>query len=96
MKEPKKTERQKKREAQLKKWAVKLAELEVKADVIVKHARRTAERRATTLRSQLTTARKKLHQLKQSTDEAWRELRPAVERSWADLRQSMKKAKTKF
>ncbi len=60
------------------------------------HARAEFERQRETLPPKLDKARRRLEELKQTSGEAWLELKPGLQRSWEELRKSVDAAAAKF
>jgi len=83
-------------DAQLREWSSKIDELNAKADKATAEAKIEYYEQIEELRSKQTAAQTKLHELRNSGEQAWEELKPGLEHAWDDLKTSVEKAISKF
>jgi hypothetical protein len=87
---------QEKMEAQLREWAAKIDGLKAKADKAKAEVKIKYYGQILELRIKQEVARQKLHELRESGDEAWEELKVGVDRALGDLKGSLNRAVSRF
>ena len=85
-----------KREAELKEWDAKILQLEAKAEQAEAQIKIHYYEQLESLRAKQTTVRGKLHELKQSSGEAWETIKVGLENAWEDLKGGLTNAAAKF
>lgn len=91
-----KQEYQRKMEAQIEKIQSQIDELKVKASLAKADAKDAYQEQIDTLNSKYSIATSKLEQLKDSSGNAWEEMKTGLERAWGELQDSFNKASTHF
>lgn len=87
---------QEKMESQLRKWTAKIDSLKAKADRTKAEARIKYHGQIIELRIKQELARQRLHELKESGDEAWEELKAGVDKALEDLKDALSRAVSRF
>jgi uncharacterized coiled-coil DUF342 family protein len=87
---------QEKFDAQLREWSAKIEELKAKADKAKAEAKIEYCEQIEELRSKRAAVQTKLHELSESGERAWEELKPGLEHAWEDLKTSAENAIAKF
>jgi hypothetical protein len=76
-------------DAQIEELRAQIGELLRKLDIAV-------GKEAEALRPKLRLARQKLHELKETSAEAWGDLKPGLEKAWEELQKSLNQAASRF
>jgi len=87
---------QEKMEAQLREWSAKIDLLKAKAEKAKADAKITYLKQIEELRSKQESVKQKIHEFKESGDEAWEDFKEGVEEAAADLKKALKRAVTRF
>ena len=87
---------QKKLEAQLKEWDVKLDQLSAKAQTAKADARINYENELERLKSKRAAAHKTLEELGKRSENAWEDMKGGVEKVWDDMSKAIDKAAARF
>ena len=85
-----------KAESQLKKWGTEIDVLKAKADKAKAEARITYLKQIEELRSKQESVKQKVHELKESGDEAWEDFTKGVEEAFKDMKKALKQAASRF
>jgi malate synthase len=80
----------------LDKWNADLAKLEAKARVAKTDLQIEYEMQLETLKKHRETASAKLHEIQESSGEAWQELRAGADTAWVAMREAVEKAAAHF
>lgn len=87
---------QEKMEARLHEWQAKIDVLKSKAQKVKADQKIKYQEEIDKLQAQQQKMRKKLDELKSSSDSAWKELKVGVEMAWKDLESAVKHGMEKF
>lgn len=79
-----------------KKLEDQLSELGAQINDLIRRLETAAEKEAETLRPRLKLAQERLHELKQTSGEAWQDLKPGIEKAWDELQKSFNQAASRF
>jgi nucleotide-binding universal stress UspA family protein len=85
-----------KMEAELKKWGHKIDILKAKAEKSKVEAKITYLKQIEELRAKQESVKQKVHDLKESGDEAWREIRKGVDKAVGEMKEAFRRAKSKL
>jgi nucleotide-binding universal stress UspA family protein len=83
-------------EGQLKEWGAEIDILKAKAEKAKAEAKITYLKQIEELRSKQESVKQKVHQLKESGDEAWEDVKKGVDNAFADLKKALKRAASRF
>jgi nucleotide-binding universal stress UspA family protein len=83
-------------EAQLKEWGAGIDALKAKAEMSTAGVKNAYLKQIEELRKKQETARRKLQELKESGDLAWKDLKSGADQVFADLKRSLKQAARRF
>ena len=83
-------------EAELKEWDAEIMQHEAKAERAQAQIQIQYFEQLAALRTQHTTARDKLHELKQASGSAWESVKLGVESAWHELRSGLTSIAAKF
>ena len=73
-----------------------LAELGAQISELMRKLETAAEKEAEALRPRLKAAQERLHELRQTSAEAWEDLKPGIEKAWDELQKSFNQAAARF
>ena len=73
-----------------------LAELGAQISELMRKLETAAEKEAEALRPRLKAAQERLHELRQTSAEAWEDLKPGIEKAWDELQKSLHQAAARF
>jgi uncharacterized alpha-E superfamily protein len=73
-----------------------LAELGAQIRELMRKLETAAEKEAEALRPKLKAAQERLHELKQTSAEAWEDLKPGMKKAWDELQKSFNQAAARF
>jgi ElaB/YqjD/DUF883 family membrane-anchored ribosome-binding protein len=73
-----------------------LADLLAQINDLVRRLETAAEKEAEALRPKLKAAQERLMELRQTSAEAWEDVKPGIERAWDELQKSFNQAATRF
>jgi hypothetical protein len=74
----------------------RLNELRAQISALLKDLETAAGREAEALRPKLKIAQEKLNELRETSAEAWGDLKPGLQRAWEELQKSLNQAATRF
>ena len=92
----KKDEYLEKLQTQLDGWKEDIEKLKVKADKAEADVKARYGKQVDELKVKQEAAKKKLDELKHSSEDAWEELKTGIDKAWHDLRDGVKSAASKF
>ena len=73
-----------------------LNELRAQIGNLLKNLETAAGKEAEALRPKLKAAQDKLHELKETSAEAWEDLKPGLQKAWEELHKSLNQAASRF
>jgi len=79
-----------------KKLEDQIAELGAQIADLIRRLETAAEKEAEALRPKLKLAQERLHELRQTSGEAWKDLKPGIEKAWDELQKSFNQAASRF
>ena len=79
-----------------KKLEDQIAELAAQISELIRRLETAAEKEAEALRPKLKLAQERLQELRQTSGEAWKDLKPGIERAWDELQKSFNQAASHF
>jgi nucleotide-binding universal stress UspA family protein len=85
-----------KMEAQLKQWSTEIDILKAKAEKAKAEAKITYLKQIEELRSKQESVKQKVHELRESGDEAWEDFRKGAEDAFNDMKKALKRAASRF